>query len=52
VALLSDPQTCGGLLAAVPADRAEALVSELRGSGHDAALIGSVTGGQAHLTIM
>ncbi|OYW52311.1 MAG: selenide, water dikinase SelD [Rhodobacterales bacterium 12-65-15] len=51
VALLTDPQTCGGLLAAVPAELAAGLVAQLKAAGHDAALIGSVTEGAPHLTI-
>jgi selenide, water dikinase len=42
-ALLVDPQTAGGLLAAVPMDDASALVTALRDVGYDAAMIGVVT---------
>ncbi|PWJ21296.1 selenide, water dikinase SelD [Jannaschia seohaensis] len=40
--LLHDPQTAGGLLAAVPEWEAEGLVAQLRDLGHAAARIGSV----------
>ena len=41
--LLLDPQTCGPLLAALPAERVEAALAALRAAGfHQAALIGSV----------
>ncbi len=50
--LLTDPQTCGGLLAAVPADSAAGLLAQLRGAGHKAAIIGEVTDGEAHLTVL
>ncbi|MCP4201588.1 MAG: selenide, water dikinase SelD [bacterium] len=39
--LLFDPQTSGGLLFGVPADRAEAALDELLASGHTAAIIGT-----------
>ncbi len=41
--LLFDPQTAGGLLAAVPADTAEATRDKLRDMGHEAALVGQMT---------
>ena len=52
MALLTDPQTCGGLLAAVPAARAEALVKALRAAGHEAWVIGEVTVGAPHLSVV
>jgi selenide,water dikinase len=52
VMLLTDPQTCGGLLAAVPAELAEALVKALRAEGHEAAVIGEVRAGAPHLTVV
>ena len=44
-ALLHDPQTAGGLLAAVDPGQAGNLVAALRALGHEAALIGSMTEG-------
>jgi selenide,water dikinase len=52
VQILTDPQTCGGLLAAVPAELAEALVKALRAEGHEAAVIGEITAGAPHLTVV
>jgi selenide, water dikinase len=46
LALLFDPQTAGGLLAAVCGDKADALLATLRASGYPhAASIGTVTNG-------
>ncbi len=44
-ALLHDPQTSGGLLAAVPADQAADVVNRLRGAGYAAARIGQILSG-------
>jgi selenide,water dikinase len=49
--LLTDPQTCGGLLAAVPAALADSLLAQLQAAGHDAAIIGQMTPGAPHLTV-
>ena len=50
-ALLFDPQTAGGLLAAAPGDAAERLLRDLRGAGHDAARIGAVADGPPMVTV-
>ncbi|MFB9149497.1 selenide, water dikinase SelD [Roseovarius ramblicola] len=44
-ALMHDPQTAGGLLAAVAAGEADALVARLREAGHGAARIGGIEDG-------
>lgn len=50
--LLTDPQTCGGLIAAVPSAMATALLAQLQTAGHDAAIIGQITAGAPHLTVI
>ncbi|MGD9864992.1 MAG: selenide, water dikinase SelD, partial [Pseudodonghicola sp.] len=50
--LLFDPQTGGGLLAAVPAARAETLVRELRAAGHRAARIGEIRDSGPRLSLI
>ena len=46
--LLFDPQTSGGLLAAVPGEDADAALADLKTAGLDAAIIGE-SGGPAGL---
>ena len=48
--LMFDPQTCGGLLAAVDPDQAQALITDLRSLGFTAALIGHLTEGPPAVT--
>jgi selenide, water dikinase len=50
--LLHDPQTAGGLLAAVPAGIAANLVRALRKGGDEAAVIGHITAGPARITLV
>lgn len=51
-ALLFDPQTAGGLLAAVPADKADAALAELRKRGYrQASIIGRMATGIPEITI-
>ena len=50
--LLFDPQTAGGLLAAVAADQADDLIAQLRTAGHQAARIGQLTMGAPRLNLI
>lgn len=49
--LLYDPQTCGGLLAAVPRDPADRLIAGLHKTGIPAAIIGAITDGPPGITV-
>ncbi len=48
--LVFDPQTAGGLLAAVPAAEAPGLLEALRNEGYDAARIGTIVAGPPGIT--
>ncbi len=50
-ALLYDPQTAGGLLAAVPADQAAGVLAALLALGEEAAIIGAVVAGDVRLQV-
>jgi selenide,water dikinase len=50
--VLFDPQTSGGLLLAVPADAASALLDALQASGHRAAEVGEVELGSPRLVVV
>lgn len=49
--LLFDPQTAGGLLAAVKADRADDMVAELKQQGYPAARVGVLTSETAQIAL-
>lgn len=51
-ALAFDPQTAGGLLAAVPADRAEALCGALAAAGEGAWIIGRLSPGAGRIALL
>lgn len=50
-ALLFDPQTAGGLLAALPRDAVDMALQELRTMGHEARIIGSLSKSGAHRVV-
>ena len=50
-ALLFDPETSGGLLIAVPAEKAEMLLADLQQAGDVAQRIGRVLDGDAHIHV-
>ena len=49
--LLFDPQTAGGLLAAIPSDLAPAIMEDLRETGMQAAQIGAISEGQPWIQV-
>lgn len=49
--LLFDPQTSGGLLMAVAAERAGALLADLQASGEDAFVLGEVSAGRGNIIV-
>jgi len=51
-ALLFDPQTAGGLLAAVPRDQAAQILADLQAQGETAAIIGSVCPGPVAIQVV
>jgi len=50
-ALVFDPQTAGGLLAALPPGAAQAACAAIRAMGHDAAVVGRVEAGAPRVTL-
>ncbi|EBA14352.1 selenide,water dikinase, putative [Roseobacter sp. SK209-2-6] len=52
VSLLFDPQTAGGLLAAVSPDQVELLIQELRDNGYQAACIGQLASGPPSISLL
>ncbi len=50
-ALLYDPQTAGGLLAALPREEAVALLAQLAALGYRCAIIGEIVAGAPRITL-
>ena len=50
-ALMNDPQTCGGLLAAVPQAVAQEVLAQLRAAGVAAVQIGTVQAGPVQVRV-
>ena len=50
-ALLHDPQTAGGLLATVPANRAQAVLAQLLAAGEPAVIIGEIVAGPTQIVL-
>ena len=50
--LLFDPQTSGGLLMSVAADRAAALLADLQNEGEDAFMLGDVVAGLGNIVVV
>jgi len=50
--VLFDPQTAGGLLIAIPEDRAEAMIARLRENYREAAIIGRVREHEGHSIVV
>ncbi|ANP35465.1 segregation protein B [Phaeobacter gallaeciensis] len=49
--LLFDPQTAGGLLAALPQDKADGVLQQLKEAGYPAAIIGKITQGAGQIVL-
>lgn len=49
--LLHDPQTAGGLLAAMPRAAAERAIATMKAQGQDAQIIGTLTAGTGPITV-
>ncbi len=52
VPLIYDPQTAGGMLAAIPAEAADDAVRAITELGHTCAIIGSITSGEPNIALI